>query len=320
MNVREISEVERTFDQIVVQIDAEINKAEKLEEWVCIENCKYSYNELLEYKSYIKPYFSESGIFGAGIDDGLNKVNIYAIEGTDLSILSDLIPEDAVNIKLFGEDGEKAELEDLASYTAYCGSGLVNDSKGSTATLSCSVVWDRSTSEPKYGYLTAGHFASNVGDVIGLIVQSNGGYVYLGNVVKTKRTEKIDAALIEKANSSGTTINSTSSTKYGTSYKYCGGVPGMNQPVTAYGYVSGVLSGTVMDTSFSNASVENMVLTSLPGQAGDSGAPVIAPITTNELSLTGIVKGRMVVMNMDIGLLYVKMRTIMDEWDLNGLQ
>lgn len=325
---KELSDIEKSnavksiFDQIVNQTKAKSGKAEELTEWVCLETCKYSYNELMEYKDIVchSSCYSADEVFAVGIDDSINKINIHAIKGADLSILDTLVPKDAINIIFYGEEGEKAEFVDLESYTAYCGSAIVNDSKGTSATLSCSVGWDLSTSQPKYGYLTSGHFASSVNDMIALKVP--GGQLQLGRVAKTINNGRIDAAIINKENSPAFPIISTSSTEYGTAYKFCGGVPAVNKPVTAYGAVSKIISGTVTESSYNNilANIEDMVLTSMKCEHGDSGAPVITPITTSELSLSGIVKGKVLILLQEIGTVYVKFNNIMNEWDLNGLQ
>ena len=320
-NTREMDTVELTFNRIVGEIKVKSTEKIDLDEWVGLELCKYSYNELMEYQKLIDPYYSYDGIFASGIDDSVNKISVYAIEGTDVSILDDLIPEDAMQVIFRGEEGETAVYEDLETYTAYCGSGLINDSKGGAkASLACSVGWDLSTSQPKYGYLTAGHFASTEMDMIGLITNDQDDYVALGRVVKTVNNRKMDAALIDRGYSSSSPVASTSTTISGTSYKFCGGVPEVGNPVTAYGYASnGAVSGVVVNSNYNTIKLENMVLTSMKCEPGDSGGPVIAPITTSELSLSGIVKGS-IKSGDEKETIYVKFNTIMDEWDLNGLQ
>lgn len=185
----------------------------EVQEQVCIEYSKYSYNELMNFKSKIGEFFSENGIKAAGISDQLNKVIIYACEGTSLSMLQEIIPEDAFEVVQ-----EEINLQDTASYTLPCGSSLYNSFKNSYASLGCGVVWDKSSSNPQYGYLTSGHFA-RVGDIISCDL-ANGWTIEVGTCVKSKNSGSVDAALINIGNSE---VNSTSQAIDGSTYLFCGG-------------------------------------------------------------------------------------------------
>lgn len=281
-----------------------------IEDAVCIEYCKYSYNELMEFKAIIREYFSEDGIFAAGIDDEFNKVNVYAKKDTDLSILDNLVPYDVINI-VEGEFG----FQNTASYTARPGSGLYNSSKNSDATLACGVVWDQSTSNPQYGYLTAGHFASAKDQIISLYASK--GWVELGKVVKTKSSGKIDAALISRTNSD---VTSSSTAIDGSTYLFYGGVPAKNKPITAHGSYSGTVTGVVLDTSYDFGDFTDLVWTSAIIQSGDSGGAVIAPITTPELSICGVIKGAVTLLGVNEGMVYTKFNNITNEWDVGALK
>lgn len=107
--------MQAVFEQIMEQAKSGSEEAEKLNEWVCLENCKYSYNELIGYKDIVcgSSYYSADRVFAVGIDDSVNKIHVYAIKGTDLSGLEALVPEDAMDIVFYGEEGAKVEFVDL---------------------------------------------------------------------------------------------------------------------------------------------------------------------------------------------------------------
>ena len=60
--------------------------------------CNYSKQELLAFQKIINGYFSPTGIEATGINEEENKVHIYAHEGTDLSVIYENIPEDAITV------------------------------------------------------------------------------------------------------------------------------------------------------------------------------------------------------------------------------
>lgn len=80
------------------------------------------------------------------------------------------------------------------------------------------------------------------------------------------------------------------------------------------------MTGVVKLTSYDIGGSTDLVLTSAKAVQGDSGGAVIAPITTPELSITGIIKGKVTIGNNDLGMVYVKFNNIINEWDLNGLR
>ena len=70
---------------------------------------KYAKKELLKYQSLVWEYYLEKGIREAGVAVEKNKVEFGFKEGTDISALYQLVPEDAVEYYFLGE-GDGFEL------------------------------------------------------------------------------------------------------------------------------------------------------------------------------------------------------------------
>lgn len=157
------------------------------------------------------------------------------------------------------------------------------------ASITCGLKWDSSTS-PKYGYLTAGHFVKQIWNnnrnvnYNGTAFAHDSGYKMVG---------QYDFGLLyrDKVNYKATNKFINNST-----FSYSGGSVALNQVVTKYGVKTGVTSGMVSDPNFSitidNIDYNNLVLVSMSTatSGGDSGAPVTYQ-RSNRTVLTGILKG-----------------------------
>ena len=198
---------------------------------------------------------------------------------------------------------------DSATKTVQPGTKINNTSNSTYGSITCSVVWDESTSDKKYGFMTAGHLGS-VGDKV-----SYGGYA-MGTITKKQQSGSVDAALILNGQNSNT-FNYSNSVSDGKVYEYNGGSWPKNTVIYAYGATSTSMEGKITDTSysntFSNIKFTDLILTDATAQGGDSGGPVLTSYSNN-YAIIGAVKGKVGTNN---NMVYVNMNNIKTAFDLN---
>lgn len=274
---------------------------------IIYEVAKYSYEQLRTFQDKINAHAKEIGFTASGIDQEDNKVVIYRVLKIDTDLLYDIIPKDSV--KIVAEDHSISK--DSATHTVQPGTIISNTSNSTYGSITCGVMWDNSTTNKKYGFMTAGHLGS-VGDSV-----SYGGSS-MGTITRKQQSGSVDAALILN-NQNSNVFNYSSSVCDGKEYEHSGGSYPQNTVIYAYGATSTSVSGTITDTSysntFSNILFTDLVLTSATCQGGDSGGPVLTSYSDN-YSLTGLIKGRVGSNNY---MVYVKMSNIQNAFDLRVL-
>ena len=281
-------------------------------EFVHYETAEYSYAYLEELQIMLDNYSDRIGFTASGIDQEDNKVVIYSENDLDLGFLYTLVPQNALKIveeNLVIKDCQASK----ARFTVEPGREIYIAATETTGTVGCGVVWNNSTSDKKYGVLTAGHLG-NVGDAA-----YYKGYC-LGAITKKQQSGSVDAALI---------LRGQNDNSYGFSHKvsdgkefyYSGGSFPKNTIIYSYGSVSGVGEGKIVDTSISavdefGIKFTKLILTDATCKRGDSGGPVLTEYN-GVYSMIGIIKGGV---ESDSRMVYVSMNEIQSAFDLGIVQ
>ncbi len=271
----------------------------------------YSYSQLITFQEIISSHRHDIGFDACGIDDSTNQIVIYCPDPLNTDLLYSLIPQDSVRISKIDPTAS-----DCSTHTVVPGTKIRNDTKAKASSVSCAVVWDQSTSNPKYGFMTCGHGYS-VGDK----VSYNG--ASMGTVVKNQYSGSVDASLIQVDNN-GNIFNASTMVSDGKEFTRTGGYYPVNTKIYAYGFTSasnnatiiGEITNTKFETTVNGVHFTDLVKTNATAEPGDSGGPVLtANNSYNGYNLTGIIKGRI---NSDHTMFYVKMSNIKTIFDLNA--
>lgn len=293
---------------VIVLKENEYLKATRIyQEDVSYKLAKYSYEELQELQIIVNGLKEDIGFQGSGIDQEENKVNIYTDGKLNLELLYKTIPEDSIKLIIGDYNGTNC-----ATYTVTPGTKITRELDGSYGTVSCGVVWDLSTSNPKYGFMTAGH----LGNVADRVTYSGAS---MGTITKRQESGKVDAALIRQGQNTHI-FNSSNKIPDGKTFSTNGGTWPKNTVIYNYGAKTGALkSGKITDTSYANTfdyiSFTDLMLTDSYSQPGDSGAPVITAYGS-DYSIIGIIKG-LANKNDNNTMVFVKMENIKSAFDLN---
>lgn len=274
---------------------------------ICYDEATYSYSQLVDFQNIIITQREEIGFDASGIDQEDNKVVIYCADTLDLDLLYDLIPENSV--KIVAED---PDLSDCSTHTVVPGKQITNTTNGTYGSIACSVVWDNSTSNKKYGFMTAGHLGAK-GDSVSYDGAS------MGTITKKQQSGSVDAALIQRGQNSNV-FNYGNEVADGKVFSTNGGTFPKNTVIYAYGATTtymdeGTISGKITDTSFSgtfsNIYFTGLIKTDAVNQGGDSGGPVLTAYG-DDYAIIGIMKG------LSGGkMVYVNMSSIKTAFDLN---
>lgn len=274
---------------------------------ICYDLATYSYSELEGFQNTIINQRVEIGFDASGIDQEDNKVVIYCADTIDFDLLYELIPQDSV--KIVAED---PDLSDCATHTVVPGQRITNTTNNTYGSIACSVVWDNTTSNKKYGFMTVGHLGA-VGDSV-----SYGGSA-MGTITAKQQSGSVDAALILRGQNSNV-FNYGNEVADGKVFSTNGGTFPKNTVIYAYGatttYIdNGTISGKITDTSFSgtfsNIYFTGLIKTDAVNQGGDSGGPVLTAYG-DDYAIIGIMKG------LSGGkMVYVNMSSIKTAFDLN---
>lgn len=274
---------------------------------ICYDVATYSYSQLVDFQNIIITQREEIGFDASGIDQEDNMVVIYCADTLDLDLLYDLIPENSV--KIVDED---PNLSDCSTHTVVPGKKITNTTNSTYGSIACSVVWNNSTSNKKYGFMTAGHLGSE-GDSVSYDGAS------MGTITKKQQSGSVDAALIQRGQNSNV-FNYGNEVSDGKVFSTNGGTYPKNTVIYAYGatttYINGgTISGKITDTSFSgtfsNIYFTGLIKTDAVNQGGDSGGPVLTAYG-DDYAIIGIMKG------LSGGkMVYVNMSSIKTAFDLN---
>jgi|GEM_PF-3592551 len=292
---------------IILKEEMYYSSKKLLQEGVSYKIGKYSYTELEEFQDIANENRIDIGLVGTGIDQEENKIMIYTNSNDNLNtdLLFALIPSDAIKISIGENEGI-----DTATHTVSPGSKISNTTNNTYGSISCGVVWDNSTSNKKYGFMTAGHLGS-VGDSLSYSGSS------MGTLTKKQQSGSVDAALILNGQTSHT-FNYSNKVPDGKSFTYNGGIWPKNTEIYAYGATTtSTISGKITDTSYSNTFsgiyFTKLIRTDATNQRGDSGGPVITSYS-GSYAIIGIMKGYV-----GSDMVYVNMQEIKDAFDLNAL-
>lgn len=276
---------------------------------ICYEIAQYSQAQLKKFQEIINNSSDEIGFTASGIDQEDNKVVIYSVNDLDVDLLNELIPEDSIKIVM--ED--HTEFTNDEAVTVEPGTKISNTSTGTYGSVACGVVWDYSTKNPQYGFLTAGHLG-DVGDSV-----SYEGYE-MGTITKKKEGGSVDAALILNGQNSNT-FDYSNTVCDGKVFNYNGGIYPENTVVYAYGTESPTaMKGKIIDTYYSSTAnyikFNNLILTDIQSTGGNSGGPVLTLYGGN-YALTGIIKGHV---SSTGNMVYGDITHVKTEFDLNVLR
>lgn len=243
---------------------------------VLLETCTYSYNELQGVMNSIRKAYPELKEAGAGISsmyiDVINNrvvINVQKLNAYKEAEIRKVVDRSCMVIQNTEEVFEMQE--DVLQPSIKPGSELTNLSTSATGTFGFPA-----TRNGVQGYVTAGHFAREVGQQISY----NGSVI--GTVTRTGWTQNTyaDAAFIE---SNGAALPSTA---FRGGY-YCTAVltPTIDFPVNTviymYGKVSGLQSGKLTSYSYDYIplnkeyyTVMDHAVADYKSVQGDSGAPI----------------------------------------------
>ena len=270
----------------------------------------YSYSQLEAFQETIANRRHDIGFDASGIDQSTNQVVIYCPDPLNTDLLYNLIPQDSVKILKLDPTAS-----DCATNTVVPGSKIRNDTANKASSVSCAVIWDRSTSNPKLGFMTCGH-GNNIGDRISY----NG--ASMGTIAKRQQSGSVDASLIQ-VEDNGNTFISSNTVADGKSFTRNGGTFPKGTKIYAYGFKTtsnnGTMIGEITDSSyegtFNGIYFTDLVKTNAKADAGDSGGPVLTFNSNNECCLIGIIKAKL---NSDNSMIYTKMSNIKTAFDLNA--
>ncbi|MGX8698788.1 MAG: hypothetical protein ACSW8F_02520 [bacterium] len=136
-------------DTLHVLVTEDIPAPANLTADICFDTALYSYRQLVDFQNIIINQRKEIGFDASGIDQEENKVVIYCADTLDLDLLYDLIPQNSV--KIVAED---PALSNCSTNTVVPGTQITNLTNYTYASIACGVVWDKSTTNKKYGFLT----------------------------------------------------------------------------------------------------------------------------------------------------------------------
>ncbi len=276
---------------------------------ICYDMVPYSYKQLQTFQNIIINRRGEIGFDSCGIDQEDNVVIIYCADTLNTELLYELIPQNSVKIIL-----ENQDLHNCATQVVYPGTKLTNMMNNSYGTVACGVVWDNSSTDKKYGFLTAGHLGLSGTPV-------TYGPAYMGLITRSVEAGAVDAALIQRGQLTGNEFNFSNKVSDGKVFTKNGGTYPKNTIIYGYGATTtdvingSVIRGKIIDTSFSgsfeNIYFHSLIRTDAVSQPGDSGGPILTA-SGNTYSIIGIIKGTA---NGD--LVYVNMDAIKTAFDLN---
>lgn len=274
---------------------------------IVYEKVKYSFKQLTEFQDIVIEKHEQIGFDSSGIRQNLNKIILYSQIDVNKELVERIIPEDAYMVV-----HDNVENVNCTSVNVIPGKKITNTSNNTYGSISCGVVWDNSTSNKKWGFMTAGHLGS-VGDSVKYLENP------MGTITAKQESGSVDAALILRGQNQ-TTFNITNTVYDGKSYAYNGGTFPQNTSIYAYGatstYINNlVMTGSITDVSYSGTFAgiyfTNLIKTNATCVGGDSGGPVLTAYSDG-YAIIGIIKGTS---NGDM--VYVNMDNIKNAFDLN---
>jgi hypothetical protein len=262
---------------------------------VVVKQVKYSYDYLVDIRDELVTTIRElsndsvtnADLFvGFGVDEINNRVFVEVMDNGNIdknTIYSMINYDDLVNV-IFKAKAYKPKTDDI---NAGSKDWVVNTDDGDTmSTIGFCGSRVNSSSVTEYGFMIAGHAGS-------LYDEMEIDSTTVGTVAARAYSGQMDAAFVNLDIASSFVRSDKLSTSYTIDSSANVGIVGTSY--TMHGMSSGIISGTVNNTSFSfvmdSINFSNFIRMEMDTAAGDSGGPLVKQNAGYSRSVIGILSG-----------------------------